>query len=433
MKMPYLVDMTGLKDLDRSQALCIFITIWLLVKVSTFALRSYQHRHLALERGCKPSKKYYQVDAPVGLGLLAHIIQDTLNLRFLEAWQHRGIALGHTFSFWLCGTRKLVTAEPENMQAILSTSFDDFELGLNRRAGFGALIGNAIFAVDGAQWSASRALLRPSFAKSQVNDTEIFETHFQNFLQALPSEDGVAVDLHEYVECLMMDTITDFLFGSSTESLVNRQDSAATEFANTVDYALKIAFINANLGFLGRMMTYPNLKFRRSRRHLHRTIDRYVKRALDQQQDEKISSKYVFIEHLSQRTTDPKVLRDELLSALLGGTGTTSSLLINLLYILARKPDVWEKLRTEALACEGLPLTQEVLRKATYARYCLNECEFVRCSILDTSYGTVKYAEMLNDSSETPPRRAYQPTCNQKRYSLAPWRGPSRRVTSICP
>ena len=124
-----------------------------------------------------------------------------------------------------------------------------------------------------------------------------------------------------------------------------------------VDYSLKIGFINANLGFLGRMMTYPNLNFRRSRRHLHRAVDHYVKQALDQPPEERILSKYVFIEHLAQRTKDPEVLRDELLSALLGVTAITLNLLINLLYILASRPDVWKKLRKEALAYSGQPLT----------------------------------------------------------------------------
>ena len=134
----------------------------------------------------------------------------------------------HTFIFWLCGTRTLVTAEPENAQAILTTFFDDFELGSSRRARFGTVIGNGIFAADGAQWSASRALLRPSFAKSRVDDSEIFEKHFPRFLQALPGDDGVAVDLHEFLECLTMDTIIDFLFGSSTDSLLNKQDTTKT-------------------------------------------------------------------------------------------------------------------------------------------------------------------------------------------------------------
>ena len=222
------VDTASLKGLDNIQGLCIIIITWILIQVSTFALRSYQHRRLASDYGCKPPRKYYQLDAAIGLGLITNIVRDALTLKFLEIWQQHVTARGHTFIFWLCGTRTQVTAEPENAQAILTAFFDGFELGSNRRARFGTVIGNGIFAADGAQWSASRALLRPSFAKSRVDDSEIFEKHFQRFLQALPGDDGVAVDLHEFLECLTMDTITDFLFGSSTDSLLNKPDTTKT-------------------------------------------------------------------------------------------------------------------------------------------------------------------------------------------------------------
>ena len=357
------------------KASCLACLVFLLVKLVVFVWRSLRRRHLALERGCEPTRKYSQLDAPLGLGLLLRGIQETRHLRFLEAWQQQCTALGQTFSFWLFGKSMVVTAEPENVKTILSTSFDDFELGPKRRAGFATLLGDGIFAADGPKWSASRALLRPSFAKSQVSDTKIFETHFQNFLQVLLGEHGKVVDLHELLECLMMDTITDFLFGSSTESLINRQDAAVTRFAAAVDYALKGIFWNASLGFVGRMMPYLDRTYEKSREHLHWAIDRYVQKALDQQQDGKTSIKYVFLEHLAQRTGNRKVLRDELLSALLGGRGTTSNLLSNLLYVLARRPDVWEKLRVEALVLGAEPITQETIKNATYVRYCIQECE----------------------------------------------------------
>ena len=367
--------MVKVNILGSIKASCLTCLVFLLVKLVTFIWRSYERHRLALERGCKPTRKYSQLDAPLGLGLLVRGIQDTRNLRFLEAWQQHCTALGQTFSFWLFGQSMVVTAEPDNVKTILSTSFDDFELGPKRRAGFATLLGDGIFAADGAKWSASRALLRPSFAKSQVSDTEIFETHFQNLLQVLLRERGKVVDLHELLECLMMDTITEFLFGSSTESLVNRQAVAVTRFAAAVDYALKGIFWNASLGILGRLMPHLDRTYRRSREHLHWTIDRYVQKALDQQQDGKTSIKYNFLEHLAQRTSNRKVLRDELLSALLGGRGTTSNLLSNLLYVLARRPDVWEKLRVEALALGAEPITQETIKNATYVRYCIQECE----------------------------------------------------------
>lgn len=111
-----------------------------------------------------------------------------------------------------------MTLDPENVKTIFSTSFDTFEHGPTRKAAGRPLIGNGIFTVDGAEWHASRALLRPSFSKSQINDLDMLEDHFQTFLQILPA-DGQAVDLQEPFKSLSMDVITDMLFGWSMKSL----------------------------------------------------------------------------------------------------------------------------------------------------------------------------------------------------------------------
>ena len=45
-----------------------------------------------------------------------------------------------------------VTADPKNVQAILATQFNDFELGPLRFGAFGPFIGKGIFTSDGKEW-----------------------------------------------------------------------------------------------------------------------------------------------------------------------------------------------------------------------------------------------------------------------------------------
>ena len=89
--------------------------------------------------------------------------------------------------------------------------------------------------------------------------------------------------------------------------------------------------------------------------------------------------RYVFVEHLAERTKDPNVLRDQLMSGLLGGRDTTSSLLGNLFHVLASRPDVWQKLRAEVRQIKNHPLTMEDIQSAKYARNCIQECENNSC------------------------------------------------------
>ena len=78
------LNMIKLDIMGSIEAPCLACLVFLF---ATFEWRSYQRRHLALERGCKPTKKYTQLNAPLGLGLLVRGIQDTRHLSFLEAWQ----------------------------------------------------------------------------------------------------------------------------------------------------------------------------------------------------------------------------------------------------------------------------------------------------------------------------------------------------------
>jgi cytochrome P450 len=81
-------------------------------------------------------------------------------------------------------------------------------------------------------------------------------------------------------------------------------------------------------------------------------------------------------------TTDPKQLRDELLNILLAGRDTTASLLSNTFHVLARRPDIWKKLKAEVDELQGARPDYETLRNMKYLKYLLNECSFSFLSIL---------------------------------------------------
>lgn len=81
----------------------------------------------------------------------------------------------------------------------------------------------------------------------------------------------------------------------------------------------------------------------------------------------------MFIEHLAKTGSSPKKIQDELINILLAGRDTTAGLLAHLWYILARRPDVFTKLRTEVLRLDGREPTFEEIKEMKYLQYCLNE------------------------------------------------------------
>lgn len=114
--------------------------------------------------------------------------------RFLEqirGWHQR---YGKTFKANMGGRNAVFTVDPANLQAVLATKFGDFELGNVRNKAARKLLGYGIFTTDGSEWAHSRAMLRPTFTRSQIGKTEIYELHVQELLKCVPC-DGSTVDL----------------------------------------------------------------------------------------------------------------------------------------------------------------------------------------------------------------------------------------------
>jgi cytochrome P450 len=88
---------------------------------------------------------------------------------------------------------------------------------------------------------------------------------------------------------------------------------------------------------------------------------------------ESSEERYVFLHELSKQTTDKKVLTDQLLNILLAGRDTTASLLSITLFVLARRPDIWSRLREDALKLEEEMPSFDDLKSMTYLSWILNE------------------------------------------------------------
>jgi hypothetical protein len=68
---------------------------------------------------------------------------------FVKVVEEAGATTFHTF---VLGTRSVFTIDPKNVQAVLATQFNDFELGATRRNNFFPVLGLGIFTADGGYW-----------------------------------------------------------------------------------------------------------------------------------------------------------------------------------------------------------------------------------------------------------------------------------------
>ena len=83
----------------------------------------------------------------------------------------------------LFGQTGYFTTDPENIEAILSTNFEDYGLG-SRRLAWLPLLGEGIFTQDGPAWKRSRELIRRQFVRVQKQNLQILTPHVDGLVSA---------------------------------------------------------------------------------------------------------------------------------------------------------------------------------------------------------------------------------------------------------
>ena len=127
--------------------------------------------------GCQPPK-VLQHCVPFGLDLIYELFRadrDKVLPEYLkERFARAGAAI---YSYEILNRTTIFTIDPENLQAILSTQFQGFSLGITRRANFSPFLGHGIFTEDGEEWERSHSMLRPHFSRTQISDLRLEEVH----------------------------------------------------------------------------------------------------------------------------------------------------------------------------------------------------------------------------------------------------------------
>lgn len=106
-------------------------------------------------------------------------------------------------------------------------------------------------------------------------------------------------------------------------------------------------------GSFAKFVPQPTLykAFKRVHDYMDEHIDRTIERRRLQEQSfndgEQDDKRYIFLHELAKLTDDRRTLRDELLGIFFAGRDTTSALLSNLFFVLARSPHIWKRLQEE--------------------------------------------------------------------------------------
>jgi Cytochrome P450 len=173
-----------------------------------------------------------------GLGFFWNAIKTWRNNTVLEFWESifedTGCTARGSYTAEvniMDGQRMILTADPENIKAMLATDFKSWGKGKILYNNFKHFLGDGILSVDGEKWHGARQIMRPFFEKSRVADLDLYERNVQRLIPILSSNEVVEID--DLIFRYTLDAISEFLLGSRVGSLEN-QLNGFTEAFNEV-------------------------------------------------------------------------------------------------------------------------------------------------------------------------------------------------------
>lgn len=358
-------------------AICLLFTIYAIARVRRHLIYVWARRF----NGCEDPPKYPHKDPIWGLDLFYSQKRAGEKGTLLATSKRLFQENGKTYEVSILGQRIIHTMDAKNIQTAWANSWKDWGLQPIREGLAVPFFDKGINTTDGEYWQHSRSLIRPTFSRIEVANLKSLEKHTDRFLTRLP-RDGSTIDLQGLFSCLFLDVSTEFLFGESMDSLLPKTPIDSDLFIKSFDYA------RIGLGRrirLGRFrFLHRDKKWHEAIRIVHAQVDRYIGRAVQQQQEKQAQAcdqsldpgaqhRYVLLNEMAKQTQDKVDLRSQILAVFMPGRDSTGYALSNIFHALARHPGIYQKLRDEVSCFQDQPITFEMLKSMKYTQWVINE------------------------------------------------------------
>ncbi|KAJ7164002.1 cytochrome P450 [Mycena crocata] len=382
-------------------ALSVWTVLWaflggaLVFVVGKTAVMSVYHKLHAKSMGARLAPQI-KGRWPGNIDVLKHLLEIYETGYLGDGFSEIVQSLGPVFNLRLLWSSHVFTVSPEHIQIILATDFNNYVKGERFRSTMGSVLGDGVFNSDGEMWSFHRSMTLRHF--------EIFDQHAEKIITLIKDRmsKGQAIDFQDLASRFTMDAATEFLFGNCIDSLsgiLPRPHSSPhttepqSKQANSNDFPsafnevmLQIAF-RERVGWVWPLLEMFGDRTAKPMDTVTRFIDPIVHNAVEKKKRtagagvksldfEGMGDSDTLLDELLNSTTDPKLLRDEILNILLAGRETTMHTLTVTIYFLAMYPKVTARLRDEIMNVVGPS------NRPSYAN--IKEMKYLRAVINET-------------------------------------------------
>lgn len=311
---------------------------------------------------------------PTCIPIFGHLIeyaQLILRGKSLDFWQECVQRTNSsTFVLRIFGLGYMIcTADPNNVEHMLKTKFDNYEKGPRFHRTFVELLGHGIFNVDGTQWLGQRKTASHMFSQKSFRN-HMFSTflkhskHVASLLQG-PAAQGETVDMFDMFNRFTLDSIGEIGFGCDLGTLENKDHPVLASF-DGAQHTVMLRFTITAL--VWKLMSALRISIEGIFRQQVKVLDSFAYGVVEdawnnaqsgsQAQVTRHDFLSLFISGMNMKDSvlesqNKAFLRDLVMNFMIAGRDTTAQALTWTLYLLAQHPEITERVYDELIEAFG--------------------------------------------------------------------------------
>lgn len=245
-----------------------------------------------------------------------------------------------------------ITCNPQNIEHMLKTRFDNYPKGKPFSTILGDLLGNGIFNVDGVSWNFQRKMASleltsvtvRSYALEMIN--EEIHTRLVPFMFSFARDEKV-FDLQDIMRRFSFDNICKFSFGWDPQCL--QLSLPVSDLATAFDTASKISARRAlsPSPLIWKIKRFFNIGSEKKLKEAINVVNKLTEKIIKNRKEIGFSARNDLLSRFMCSVNEEKYLRDIVASFLLAGRDTVAAGLTCLFWLLSKNQEVEERIREE--------------------------------------------------------------------------------------
>ncbi|KAK9293083.1 hypothetical protein L1049_021067 [Liquidambar formosana] len=287
---------------------------------------------------------------------------------------------------------EVYTADPANVEYFLKTNFANYGKAWYHYNILTDLLGDGIFTVDGEKWRHQRKLSSYEFSTKILRDfsSAVFRSNAAKLAQivSVAATSKQAIEIQDLFMKSTLDSVFKVVLGVELDTMCGTYEEG-TQFSNSFDEASAITMYRY-MDCFWKIKRFLNIGSEAVLRDRVKVVDEFVYKLIRSKielvrksvNDSSMKKGDVLSRFLELKETDPKYLKDIILSFIIAGKDTTATTLSWFLYMLCKHPLIQEKIALEIREATKLKdsfdevaasITEEALDKMQYLHAALTE------------------------------------------------------------